>query len=511
MDVTPVNLFGEIPDERLRENDVETTTPLLRKPQAMSTPITDTSRNVSFETEMKDNRPLPSSMRTPISQVEERTKNGMSVVEDVSSETPIFNLNRANVQVASSVSSLEEGKGIANGDEYEKAVHRLEKINKKISILLKNWNKESSQARNTNEITEIEEFYRPYMDQYNNRRKELERLMRLYCEYCMSEVLSETTPQGLKREQQKSPSPFQVQPVPREMIPTQIFKEREQVNQPLEIEETVVKGDMEIQSTSVVSSISSGIGSRNSSLPTITRPCEFQSNPVDTATEGIERMNILPEGRMSTLSSVVSPMPTTATRTIAITREESRQDALETVRQMIGFTPSSTVLPMSNNTSVTHEPCVNTPNNVNTSVNEVGPRVSGPYLDSGMTDIMTPIGMATPIAPDLVWPGHPDLQGTTLFPRDDDPTTISAGGLDPEERWKIHHPYDIPGVRRPTMDTPDNLRRLAESEALVESLQTMEYLTEFPTLEERPDFRRFPPRFGDPHYHPSRLKKHGDG
>ena len=335
--------------------------------------------------------------------------------------------------------------------------------------------------------------------------------MRLYGEYCTSEVLLETSPQGLKREQQKSPSPFQVQPVPRETIPTQTFKEREQVNQPLKIEETIVKGGMEIQPTSAVSSIPSGIGSRNSSLPTITRPCEFQSNPVDTATEGIERMNILPQGRMSTLSSVVSPMPTTATRTIAITREESRQDALETVRQMIGSTPSSTILPMPNNTSVTHEPCVNTHNNVNTSVNEVGPRVSGSYLDSGMTDITTPIGMATPIAPDLVWPGHPNLQGTNLFPRDDDPTTISAGGLDPEERWKIHHPYDIPGVHRPTMDTPDNLRRLAESEALVESLQTMEYLTEFPALEERRDFRHFPPRFCDPHYHPSRLKKHDDG
>ena len=143
VDVTPVNLFGGTPDECLHENDVETTTPLLRKPQAMSTPITDTSRNVSFETETKDNRPLPNSVRTPINQVEERTKNGMSVVDDVSSETPIFNLNRANVQVASSVSSLEEGEGIANGDEYEKVVRRLEKINKKIPILLQNWNEES--------------------------------------------------------------------------------------------------------------------------------------------------------------------------------------------------------------------------------------------------------------------------------------------------------------------------------------------------------------------------------
>ena len=247
----------------------------------------------------------------------------MTVVEDVSSKTPVFNLNRANVQVASSVSSLEEGEGIANEDEYEKAVRRLEKINKKISILLRNWNEESRQARNTNEITEIEEFYRPYMDQYNNRRKELERLMQLYGEYCMSEVLSETTSQGLKREQQKSPSPFQVQPVPQETIPTQTFKERGQVNQPLETEETIVKGDEETQPTGIVSSIPSGIGSRSSSLPINTRPRDFQSKPVDTATEGTERMNMLPQGRMSTLSSMVSPMPTTATRTIAITREES--------------------------------------------------------------------------------------------------------------------------------------------------------------------------------------------
>ena len=39
----------------------------------------------------------------------------------------------------------------------------------------------------------------------------------------------------------------------------------------------------------------------------------------------------------------------------------------------------------------------------------------------------------------------------------------------------------------------------------------MEYLMEFPTLEERRDFRRFPPQYGNPHYHPSRLKRNGDG
>ena len=97
-----------------------------------------------------------------------------------------------------------------------------------------------------------------------------------------------------------------------------------------------------------------------------------------------------------------------------------------------------------------------------------------------------------------------------MFPQNDDPDTVAAGGLNPEERWKIHHPYDIPGVGRPTMETPGNLRRLAECETLVKSLQTMEYLTEFLTLEERWDYRRFPPRYGDPHYHLSRLKRSGD-
>ena len=110
-------------------------------------------------------------------------------------------------------------------------------------------------------------------------------------------------------------------------------------------------------------------------------------------------------------------------------------------------------------------------------------RLISPPPVSRINATTAPVGMAATISQDLIWPGHPDIQGTSLFPQDDDPSTVAAGGLDPEERWKIHHPYDIPGVRRPTFETPDNLWRLAECEALVESLQTMEYLTEFPTLE----------------------------
>ena len=54
-----------------------------------------------------------------------------------------------------------------------------------------------------------------------------------------------------------------------------------------------------------------------------------------TITETVRSMRIPGQGRLSILSSVVRPTPTTATRTVVITREESRQDAIETARQLI--------------------------------------------------------------------------------------------------------------------------------------------------------------------------------
>ena len=242
------------------------------------------------------------------------------------------------------------------------------------------------------------------------------------------------------------------------MTPKDVFKRRDQTNQDLEAEETSLKEGMDRRPATITSSTTLGMDTMSSTLPSTTRSLVFPNTYTGTTTEGIGSVRTLPQGRMSTLSSMVRPMPTTTTRTIAITREESCQDALETVRQMVGPTSRTTILPMSTTNTVTQEPCVNANNDINTSTNEVRPRISSPHLGSRITDMTTPIGMATPIAPDLVWLGHPDIEGTSLFPRDDDPTTISAGGLDPDERWKIHHPYDIPEVHRPTMDTPDNLR-----------------------------------------------------
>ena len=73
--------------------------------------------------------------------------------------------------------------------------------------------------------------------------------------------------------------------------------------------------------------------------------------------------------------------------------------------------------------------------------------------------------------------------------------------LGPE--WRILHPFDIPGVRNLTEDTPPTHRRLAENDTLVELIQTAEYLEGAPSWEQR---RFYPSRYGDPFY-----RDHGIG
>ena len=55
--------------------------------------------------------------------------------------------------------------------------------------------------------------------------------------------------------------------------------------------------------------------------------------------------------------------------------------------------------------------------------------------------------------------------------------------LGPE--WRVLHPFEIPGVRFPTADTPPTHRRLAENDALVELIQTAEYLEDVPSWGQR--------------------------
>ena len=124
LDVTPINLFAGIPDKDLHEQATESMRSLLKTPQAMSTPITEVPRSVPTELIMKDSISPPTPMIPTTSQEERKLMSDTDITDDVPSAAPIFNLNRANIQVVSSVSSLDEGEELmrVNDDEYEKAI-----------------------------------------------------------------------------------------------------------------------------------------------------------------------------------------------------------------------------------------------------------------------------------------------------------------------------------------------------------------------------------------------------
>ena len=80
-------------------------------------------------------------------------------------------------------------------------------------------------------------------------------------------------------------------------------------------------------------------------------------------------------------------------------------------------------------------------------------------------------------------------------------TYVLAEGILEElgHEWRVLHPFEIPGVRFPTDATPPNQRRLAKNDALVELIQTTEYLEDTPMWGQR-DYWLYPPHYGDPFY-----------
>ena len=69
---------------------------------------------------------------------------------------------------------------------------------------------------------------------------------------------------------------------------------------------------------------------------------------------------------------------------------------------------------------------------------------------------------------------------------------VLAEGIPDElgHEWRVLHPFE---------DTPPNQRRLAENDALVELIQTNEYLEDTPTWGQG-DYRLYPQRYDDPFY-----------
>ena len=187
-----------------------------------------------------------------------------------------------------------------------------------------------------------------------------------------------------------------------------------------------------------------------------------------------------------------------------ITRESSREDALATTRCFFGNVTerkSATEVPVTNTTGVSQ---TDTPPVTSVPVETERPEPSPVRTIPSNGTPPRPIATAT-LRPRMLEQRRsegqiePQSQDDISSEESDTLEPLVMEGLTDElgPEWRILHPFDIPGVRNPTEDTPPTHRRLAENDTLVELIQTAEYLEDAPSWEQR---RFYPPQYGDPFY-----------
>ena len=195
-----------------------------------------------------------------------------------------------------------------------------------------------------------------------------------------------------------------------------------------------------------------------------------------------------------------------------ITRETSREDALAATRHFFSTVTerrSATEVLVTTTVSVSQ---TDTPPVTSAPVETECPKPETSPVRTFLTSGSPPRPTATATLRPRTWVQRISEGQIEEQSRDDDDSEenetlepLVIEGL-PEElgpEWRILHPFEIPGVRFPTEDTPPNHRRLAVNDTLVELIQTAEYLEDAPSWEQR---RFYPPRYGDPYY-----RGHGRG
>ena len=174
-----------------------------------------------------------------------------------------------------------------------------------------------------------------------------------------------------------------------------------------------------------------------------------------------------------------------------ITRETSREDALAATRCFFSTVTerrSATEVPVTTTVSVSQTdtpPVTSVP--VETECLEPETSPVRTFLPSGSPP--RPTATATLRPRTLVQRlSEGQIEDQSRADESEDNETLEPLVIEglPDElgpEWRILHPFEIPGVRFPTEDTPPNHRRLAENDTLMELIQTAEYLEDAPSWE----------------------------
>ena len=409
---------------------------------------------------------------------------------------------RESLSRASSVSVGKHQIALTRAD-FSYVKEKMNKINQKLGSLYKNWQAEYQEALTPEQCEDIRRFYEPHVQKYETKYKFLCQMLN----QAIGERKKASSPRGsapeltpslaaledastLKgkewnRGEQHKESPHMYSTRDGRMTPTAPTYEDMRIETSLSMTpEDSLEGLSAAVGGTEGDQVRSPIVTNVKELVTTVAPSGFVETRPKIVIESSRDQGALP-GRTET------------------TRETSREDALVATRSFFRTDPerrSITEVPATTSTSVPQTdipPVTSVP--VATEQPEPLPVRTIPYHGT------PPRPTATATLRPRTWVQRISEGQIEEQPRDEDSEEsdtlepLVMEGL-PDElgpEWRVLHPFEIPGVRNPTEDTPPTHRRLAENDTLVELIQTAEYLEDAPSWEQR---RFYPPRYGDPYY-----------
>ena len=378
----------------------------------------------------------------------------------------------------------------------------MNKINQRLDELYKNWHAEYGDAVSTEDCEEKKRFYKPYLEKYESKYRILYHLLHQSILFSTQEPTSEITPslaalddaQTLRwrewiRGEPGEDTLQQYSSISGHLATTSPRHEDMRLDLSLNVTPEGSLGDLP-------TAISMEEARERGHQVPEERP---QEAPFETSIEGTHdtHLKIKPESNMRE-----------APRRIQRTREASREDVIVSTRQFFatvhertrGTTTEGSIVTSSdrneNDVPITSN-VPTTPDVPEAEATETETRSPRTFLPNGYPSRPT----ATATCKPRMWVQH-ILEGQINEPTPDDAHSTKSGQTEtsvlaeeiPEElghEWRILHLFEIPGVRFPTDATPPNQRRLAENDALVELIQTTEYLEDTPTWGQR-DYWLYP-------------------
>ena len=400
-------------------------------------------------------------------------------------------------------------------EEFSMIKKKMDKIDQHLNEMYRNWHAEYGNANTLEECEEIKNFYKPYLEKYESKYRVLYHLLQQPSLIPTHDGASGITPSLAALDDATSLKQREwIRSEPGEDTPWQYSSIKGCLTP-----HTPRSEDMKLEPSLNVTPEGSLVD-----IPTVVRR---------------ETREQVPEGEILGTSSETAYMefPNTQVKTIPKgpisrvpkslqgTKEASRVEALASTRQFFAAVDQRNMnVPARNQvTSVeAHErDNIEVPDIPTTTVATTTTSITTPPipLDVELIGTSSPrisLPEGSPSCPTVTATCRPRTwmqqltEGQINEPRREDASSsendTSVVETLPEEipdelghEWRVLHLFDLPGVRFPTDTMPPNQRRLAENDALVELIQTTEYLDDVPTWGQR-DYRLYPPQYGDPFY-----------